>query len=99
MNLRASIHGAMPPPLRRDPFSEAKVVEFDGDIRGSAFVLRGDVHGLRDKSSDGAWSYGVENHSIFGPIAAGMRGAFRRKRNDINAQSAIVRAFTQVAAP
>jgi hypothetical protein len=99
MNLLASIHGAMPPPLRRDQFSEAKVVEFEGHRRVSAIVLRGDVHGLRDKSSDGAWSYGVENHSIFGPIAAGMRGAFRRKRNDINAQSAITLAYTQDAEP
>lgn len=99
MNLRASIHGAMPPLLRRDPFSEAKVVEFEGHMRGSAIVLRGDVHGLRDKSTDGAWSYGVENHSIFGPLAAGKRSAFRRKRNDINAQSAITLAFTQDAAP
>ncbi|MCA3564766.1 MAG: hypothetical protein IOC90_10905 [Methylocystis sp.] len=93
MNLQASIHGAVPPPLRRDPFSETMVLELDGHMRGSAFVLRGDVHGLRDKSSDGAWSYGVENHSVFGPFAAGMRGAFRRKRNDINAQSAIALGF------
>jgi hypothetical protein len=78
---------------------EAKVVEFDGHMRGSAIVLRGDVHGLRDKSSDGAWSYDVENHSIFDPLAAGMRGAFRRKRNDINAQSAIALGFPRVPAP
>ncbi|MCO4053174.1 MAG: hypothetical protein HEQ16_03760 [Bosea sp.] len=99
MNLLPSIHGAMPPPLRRHPFLEAKVVDFEGHMRGSAIVLKGDVHGLRDKSSDGAWSYGVENHSIFDPLAAGMRGAFRRKRNDINAQSAITLAYTQDAAP
>jgi hypothetical protein len=99
MNLQASIHGAVPPPLRRDPFSEAKVVEFEGHRRGSAIVLKGDVHGLRDKSSDGAWSYDVENASVFDPSAAGMRGAFRRKRNDINAQSAITLAYTQDAEP
>lgn len=99
MNLLASIHGAAPSRLRRHTFSETMAFEFDGDMRGSAIVLRGDVHGLRDKSSDGAWSYRVENHSIFGPLAAGKRGAFRRKRNDINAQSAIARAFSQDAEP
>ncbi len=99
MNLLASIHGAAPSRLRRHTFSEALAFELDGHLRGSVIVLRGYVHGLRDKSSDGAWSYDVENHSIFGPLAAGMRGAFRRNRNDINAQSAIALAFTQDAAP
>jgi len=99
MNLRASIHGAAPSRLRRHKFSETMAFKFEGHMRGSAIVLRGDVHGLRDKSSDGAWSYAVENNSIFGPLAAGKRSAFRRKRNDINVQSAIALTFTQDAAP
>ncbi len=99
MNLPASIHGAMAEPLRRDPFSEAKVVEFEGHMRGSAIVLRGDVHGLRDKSTDGVWSYDVENERFFGTIATSVRGAFRQKRNDINGQSAIARTFMRNPRP
>jgi hypothetical protein len=97
MNLHASIHGAMPPRLRRHTFSETMAVEFDGHLRRSVIVLRGYVHGLRDKSTDGAWSYDVENHSFFDHQITGERGASRRKRNDINAQSASARAFTQDA--
>jgi hypothetical protein len=76
-----------------------KIHGIDDPVRSLAGVRKGNVHGLRDKSSDGAWSYRVENYSIFDPFAAGMRGAFRRKRNDINAQSAITLAYTQDAAP
>ena len=89
MNLRASIHGAMPPRLRRHTFSETKFVKFDGDMRGSAFVLKGDVHGLRDKSTDGTWSYVIESKSLFRHLRTGQGVAFRRNSNKINGESAI----------
>ena len=89
----------MPPPLRRHPFSETMAVEFDGHLRRSVIVLRGYVHGLRDKSTDGAWSYDVENVSFFGAIATGTRGAFYQKRKDIKEQNAIARAFVRNPRP
>jgi hypothetical protein len=74
-------------------------VEFDGHLRRSVIVLRGYVHGLRDKSTDGAWSYDVENVSFFGAIATGTRGAFYQKRKDIKEQNAIARAFVRNPRP
>jgi hypothetical protein len=79
--------------------SVTKLVEFQGQVLKSAEVLWGRIHGLRDKSTDGAWSYDVENVSFFGAIATGARGAFRRKCKDINGQSAIARVFTRNSRP
>jgi hypothetical protein len=68
-------------------------------VRSSAGVRKGNVHGLRDKSTDGFWSYDVENVSLFSAILTVACGAFRQKRKDINGQSAIARAFEQNPRP
>jgi hypothetical protein len=71
----------------------------DDPVRSSAGVRKGNVHGLQDKSSDGAWSYDVENEGFSGTIATRARGAFRQKRKDINGQSAVARAFVRNPRP
>ena len=82
------------PSRLRDPLPPVtKLVVFEEQVQGSAKVLRGSIHGLRDKSTDAAWSYDVENVSFFGAIATETRGAFRQKRKDINGKSAIARVF------
>lgn len=88
------------PSRLRDPLPPVtKLVVFEEQVQGSAKVLRGSIHGLRDKSTDGAWSYDVENVSFFSAIATDARGAFCRKRKDINGQSAIARVFTRNSRP
>lgn len=76
-----------------------KIHGIDGPVRSSAGVRKGNVHGLRDKSSDGVWSYDVEKEGFSGTIATSVRGAFRQKRKDINGQSAIARTFVRNPRP
>jgi hypothetical protein len=92
-------NGDAPFRLRDRLHSVTKPVAFQVKVLRSAEVLWGRIHGLRDKSTDGAWSYDVVNNGFFGAIATGTRSAFRRKRKDINGQSAIVRVFTRNSRP
>lgn len=88
-------NGHAPSRLRDLLHSVTRLVAFEVQVLGSAEVLWGSIHGLRDKSTDGAWSYDVENVSFFSAIATSAGGAFRQKRKDINGQSAIARAFVR----
>jgi hypothetical protein len=92
-------NGDAPSRLRDLLHSVTKLVAFQVKVLRSAEVLWGRIHGLRDKSTDGAWSYDVENVSFFSAIATDARGAFCRKRKDINGQSAIARVFTRNSRP
>lgn len=99
MNPCTSPNGDASSRLRDLLHSVTKLVAFQVQVLRSAEVLWGSIHGLRDKSTDGAWSYGVENDGLFGTIATGTRGAFCQKRNDINGQSAIARVFVRNPGP
>lgn len=92
-------NGDAPSRLRDLLHSVTKPVAFQVQVLRSAEVLWGSIHGLRDKSTDGVWSYRAESVSFFGAIATGTRGAFRQKRKDINRQSAIPRAFVRNSRP
>jgi hypothetical protein len=76
-----------------------KIHGIDDPVRSLAGVRKGNVHGLRDKSTDGVWSYDVENEGFSGTITTSVRGAFRQKRKDINGQSAIARTFMRNPRP
>jgi hypothetical protein len=65
----------------------------DDPAQSSAGVRKGNVPGLRDKSTDGVWSYDVENEGFSDTTTTSVRGSFRQKRKDINGQSAIARTF------
>jgi hypothetical protein len=99
MNPRTLPNGDALSRLRDLLLSATKLVAFDVQVLASAEVLRRSIHGLRDKSTDGAWSYGVENKGFIGAFATGMRGALPKKRNNINGQSAIARAFVRNPRP
>jgi len=86
-------NGDAPSRLRDLLHSVTKLVSFQVKVLRSAEVLRGSIHGLRDKSTDGVWSYRAENVSFFSAIATDARGAFCQMRKDINGQNAIARVF------